>query len=200
VTLTLFLLRHAAHDDVGRFLAGRSEPVCLGEEGRRQALRLGARMQREGLTEIYTSPRTRTQETAAAVATACRIASPQPANALDEVDFGQWSGKRFDDLDSDPAWRRWNTVRSLVRAPGGETVLEVQNRVMGFIKALQGNLKDGKRVALVSHADVIKTAVSHVLGLPADAWPRFDIAPASVTTIVIGDWGAKIVTLNEITP
>ena len=51
----------------------------------------------------------------------------------------------------------------------------------------------------MSHADVIKASVSHVLGLPIDAWPRFDIAPASVTTFVVGDWGAKMITLNEVT-
>ena len=53
---------------------------------------------------------------------------------------------------------------------------------------------------LVSHADVIKAAVCHVLGLGIDAWPRFDVAPASITTLVIGEWGAKVVTLNEVTP
>ena len=199
MTTTFFLIRHAAHDDVGCFLAGRSEPVPLGEEGRKQARRLADRMSQEGIAEIYTSPRTRTQETANAIASACGIGPPKLAEALDEVDFGEWSGKSFDILDSDPAWRRWNTVRSLVRAPGGETVLEVQSRVMRLIETLRES-GEGARVALVSHADVIKTVVGHVLGLPSDAWPRFDIAPASVTSLVIGDWGAKIITLNEITP
>jgi broad specificity phosphatase PhoE len=198
VTLTLFLVRHAAHDNVGRFLAGRSEPVPLGEEGRSQARRLAEHLRRKDIADIYTSPRTRTQETAAAIASICGIGPPKPNDALDEVDFGAWSGKDFDTLDSDSLWRRWNTVRSLVRAPGGETILEVQNRFLRFIETLRDG-GNAERIALVSHADVIKTAVSHVLGLPPDAWPRFDIAPASVTTMVIGDWGAKIITLNDTT-
>lgn len=199
MTLTLFLVRHAAHDNVGRFLAGRSEPVALGEAGREQARRLAERLRQEEIADIYTSPRTRTRETAAAVAVACGIGPPKQSEALDEIDFGDWSGKDFATLDTDPLWRRWNTTRSLVRTPGGETMLEVQSRVFSLIEKLLES-EDGKRIALVSHADVIKAAVSHVLGLPPDAWPRFDIAPASVTTLAVGDWGAKLITLNAVTP
>jgi probable phosphoglycerate mutase len=50
---------------------------------------------------------------------------------------------------------------------------------------------------LVTHADVIKSAVCHVLGLPADCCFRFEIDPASVTVIAAGDWGAKLIRLNE---
>ncbi len=199
MTLTLFLVRHAAHDDVGRFLAGRSEPVPLGEEGHAQAGRVAERLRQENIGAVYTSPRTRTKETAAAIASACGTDTPTVTDALDEVDFGEWSGKDFKTLDGDPLWRRWNTVRSLVRAPGGETVLEAQARILHLVETLREN-GDGRRIVLVSHADVIKAAVSHVLGLPPDAWPRFDIAPASVTTMAVGDWGAKIITLNDITP
>src|SRR5699024_4059217 len=52
-------------------------------------------------------------------------------------------------------------------------------------------------VVLVSHADVIKSAVCHVLGLPVDSCFRFDIDPASITVVVAGDWGTKLLRLNE---
>ncbi|MBB6300633.1 histidine phosphatase family protein [Rhizobium leucaenae] len=199
MTATIFLLRHAAHDNVGSFLAGRMEGVVLGEAGRAQAERLGQRMKREDIEAIYTSPRERTRETAAAIAAACNLGLPQIADALDEVNFGDWTGKTFDILNQDPQWRRWNSVRSLSRTPGGESMLDVQHRVLGLIETLLTN-SGGKRLALVSHGDVLKAAVCHVLGLPIDAWPRFDIAPASITTITVGDWGAKIITLNEMSP
>lgn len=198
MTVTFFLVRHAAHDDVGNFLAGRMTGISLGEAGRAQAARLGQRMRREEISGIYTSPRERTRETALAIASACGIGPPETADALDEVDFGDWSGQTFEVLNADLLWRRWNTVRSLSRTPGGETMLDVQRRIVGLIETLADG-SSGTRLALVSHADVIKAAVSHILGLPIDAWPRFDVAPASVTTLVMGDWGAKIVTLNEMT-
>jgi broad specificity phosphatase PhoE len=196
MTVTFFLIRHAAHDNVGSFLAGCLPGISLGEAGRAQVKRLGSRMRREDISEIYTSPRERTRQTAEGIASACGLALPQTSDALDEVNFGDWSGKTFERLNDDPRWRRWNTTRSLARTPAGETMLDVQARVFGLVETL-ANGGNEKRIALVSHADVIKAAVSHFLGLPIDAWPRFDIAPASVTTVVFGDWGAKVLTLNE---
>lgn len=199
MTTTFFLLRHAAHDNVGGFLAGRSSGVRLGEAGLVQAARLGERMARERFDAIVASPRERTRQTADAIAEARSGMSVETAEALDEVDFGTWSGSDFAALDADPLWRRWNMVRSLTRTPGGETMLEVQRRVLTLIEEL-GELHGEGAVVLVSHGDVIKAAVCHVLGLPIDAWPRFEIGPASITTIVIGDWGAKVLTLNEVVP
>ncbi|PDS32408.1 histidine phosphatase family protein [Rhizobium phaseoli] len=198
MTATFFLVRHAAHDNVGTFLAGRTAGISLGDAGRSQVQRLAQRLRREEINAIYTSPRERTRETAVGIASACDLSLPQTDDALDEVNFGNWSGKTFEVLNDDPLWRRWNISRSLTRTPGGETMLDVQTRIFGLMETLT-SVGNDRRIALVSHADVIKSAVCHVLGLPIDAWPRFDIAPASVTTIVIGDWGAKVMTLNEVT-
>lgn len=58
--------------------------------------RLGERMRNERLAAIQASPRERTLETARAVAQACGVASVEMVDALDEVDFGAWSGVDFD--------------------------------------------------------------------------------------------------------
>lgn len=199
MTTTFFLVRHAAHDHLGSFLAGRTPGIALGEAGVSQAQRLGQRMMREHLDAIYTSPRERTRQTAGSIASACGLGTPQITEALDEVNFGDWTGKIFSTLDQDARWRRWNSMRSFVRAPNGETMLDVQIRVWDLIEELSSK-SDGKRLALVSHSDVVKAAVCHILGLPIDAWLRFDVEPASVTHMVVGDWGAKIITLNEMNP
>jgi broad specificity phosphatase PhoE len=196
VTTTFFLVRHAAHDNVGGFLAGRLPGIRLGPDGRSQAARLGERMRRERFDAIHASPLERARETAEAIATASGVAPVRSTDALDEVDFGEWSGKDFETLDRDPHWRQWNTARSLTRTPGGETMLDVQRRVLALMEELMRTSSEGALV-LVSHSEVIKAALSHVLGLPTDAWMRFDIDPASISTIVAGDWGAKVVALNE---
>ena len=43
----------------------------------------------------------------------------------------------------------------------------------------------------MSHGDVIKAALLYHLGLPLDAYGRFEIEPASISTLVVGDWGAE---------
>jgi broad specificity phosphatase PhoE len=196
VTATIFMVRHAAHDDVGKYLAGRAPAVNLGPNGLAQAERLGARMQRENFEVIIASPRERTQQTAAAIAAAHTDIAIETVEALDEVDFGHWSGSTFDALNKQDAWLKWNSMRSMAATPTGETMLDVQRRALGVLRRFAFREGDMRLVA-VTHGDVIKAFVSYVLGLPVDAWPRFEISPASITTIVVGDWGGKVVTLNE---
>ncbi|HEY8576011.1 MAG TPA: histidine phosphatase family protein [Devosia sp.] len=199
MTATIFLLRHAAHDQVGLYLAGRTSGITLGVDGLAQAQRLGERMRREQFDALYSSPRERAQQTAEAVAAARGGMPVETVEALDEVDFGEWSGSTFDQLNTRPEWRHWNEQRSLAATPTGETMLDVQRRAIDVVRQLVAQPGD-TRSALVSHADVIRAIVGHLLGLPIDAWQRFDISPASITTLVVGDWGSKLITLNEITP
>ena len=197
MTTTFYLVRHAAHDNVGGFLAGRTPGIRLGVDGRAQAERLGQRMRREQFDAIHASPRERTQETAQAIVAGREPMPVHTAPELDEVDFGEWSGGTWEVLNQDQRWRNWNSVRSLARTPGGESMLDVQWRVLGLMERLMAEHPEG-RVVLVSHADIIKSAVSYVLGLPIDAWPRLEVGPASITTVVLGDWGGKLITLNEV--
>lgn len=193
---TFFLLRHAAHDNLGRFLAGRMDGIHLGPDGRAQAERLAHRLQREPIKAIYASPRERTHETAILVAKAAGIADVNVSDALDEIDFGAWSGCSFEQLNQDPQWRYWNAARILAATPAGETMLMVQTRMVAFLRDLHMQ-RAAASLAIVSHADVIKSAVMYYLGLGLDAWPRFDIAPASITILKLEGGCARVTLLNE---
>ena len=57
MTTTFFLVRHAAHDNLGAYLAGRMPGVRLGEAGLAQAGRLAKRMSAETFAKIVSSPR-----------------------------------------------------------------------------------------------------------------------------------------------
>jgi probable phosphoglycerate mutase len=116
---------------------------------------------------------------------------------LDEVDFGRWAGCRFDALDGDPDWTRWNAERGTARAAEGETMAEVQARVSALLRATAAR-HVGETVVLVSHADVIRAAVADVLVLPLDQLLRFDVDPASMTTVVMGENWARLVRLNAV--
>src|SRR3954466_14023653 len=121
MTTTFFLVRHAAHDNVGGFLAGRTLGVRLGPAGRAQAVRLAERMRRETFAAIHASPRERSQETAYAISSACGVGPVKTDAALDEIDFGAWSGKTFAELNLDPDWQFWNSDRGRAETPAGET-------------------------------------------------------------------------------
>ncbi|MGY2048074.1 histidine phosphatase family protein [Methylobacterium sp. JK268] len=195
MTTTFFLVRHGAHGHLDRTLCGRMPGVSLGEEGQAQARAVAARLAREGLGAVYASPLERAQETAAPIAAAAGL-DLRTLPALNEIDFGAWSGRSFEDLRGDPRWRYWNSARHVTRPPGGETILEAQSRVVAALEELRARHGEA-RLALVSHADIIKLVLTFALGLPPDAMGRFEVSPASVSTVVLGDWGAKVESINE---
>jgi len=194
---TFLLIRHAAHIHLDNLFSGRMPGVPLSEAGRAQAARLGAVLASEPIDRIVHSPLDRTSETAAAIAAARGSAVPVAAAAgLIEIDLGDWTGRSWQDFGDDPAWRDWNERRGSARIPGGETMGEAQARIVGCLAALAREA-DGRTVAVVSHSDMIRAAVAHVLELPLDRLLSFDVDVASVTRVVWGEWGARLLSLNE---
>jgi broad specificity phosphatase PhoE len=196
VTTTFFLVRHAAHDRVGTILCGRMPGVHLGTLGKAQAERLAERFANENAASIHTSPLERAVETAEPIA--ARLGQPlEICEDIAEIDFGAWSGTSFEALAQDPRWAAWNNTRSNSRPPYGETMLEAQARIVGVLEQLRTR-HPNRSIILISHSDVIKAALLYHLGLPIDAYARFDIEPASISTLVVGDWGSKVLRLNEV--
>ncbi|MBV9567161.1 MAG: histidine phosphatase family protein [Hyphomicrobiales bacterium] len=194
---TFFLIRHAAHEGLGECLTGRLSGAGLGEKGRAQARQLGLRLKHERLGRMQASPRERASETADVVARACLVGTVETAPALDEVDFGSWTGKNFGCLAQDPAWRRWNERRADARTPGGESMRDVQRRVVVHMASLASEMPDGT-AALVTHAEVIRAALLRALGLSLDDWPRIEIAPASISKITLDRQGVRVLAINEV--
>lgn len=192
---TFFLVRHAAHALLDRVLVGRMPDVRLGEPGREQARRLGRRLAGESLNAIYSSPRERCRETADAIAQTCGL-PVAIAPDFDEIDVGEWTGCAFSALQNDARWQAWNTARSSTRCPGGESMPEVEARAVRGLATLQESASDG-RIAIVSHSDVIKAIILHHLGLSSDDFGRIEVGPASISTLIVGSWGAKLHSLNE---
>jgi broad specificity phosphatase PhoE len=195
MTATVHLVRHAAHGDLGKRLTGRAPGIPLTLEGLAQATRVARRLGGRDIAAIHSSPSRRARETATAIARLVGI-GVEVAPALAEVDFGDWTGKRFDELYGDAAWERWNSRRSTACPPQGETMTAAQNRAVSHVEHLAAAHR-GREVVVVSHCDVIRAVVAHYLGLPLDNLLRFDIDPASVTTLLVGSWGARLTGLNE---
>lgn len=192
---TFFLVRHALHSLGPDRLAGRLSGVTLTEEGRIQAERLARRLEREGVTALQTSPQQRTLETARPIAESCGVTA-EIVDALDEVDFGEWSGKTFQELDGDPHWTEWNSDRQRASTPAGETIFALASRMAVHIDRVRDSNPEG-RVVLVSHAEPIRTAILHYLGLPFSAFTQFRLDPASISQLVFTGGVPVLAGLNE---
>lgn len=192
---TALLVRHAHCAPVGWKIAGRATGVPLDAEGVRQAARLGERLRHLPLAAVVSSPLERAARTAAAIARphGLPVACDE---AWIEVDFGEWTGMELAALEHDVRWRRWNHFRGGTRAPGGELMIEVQARAVTALALLAEQHHDAI-VAVVSHADVLRAVLAYYLGMSLDHLPRLELAPASVSAIELGEWGARVVLVND---
>jgi probable phosphoglycerate mutase len=192
---TFVLVRHALHELGARRIAGRMPGVHLSEVGRAQAAALPGRLRALPITAVYTSPLERTRETAAMIV-AGRHIEAEPCDGLLEIDFGAWTGSTLEELRGRPEWQQWNSFRSGHRAPGGESMVEVQARVVGQLLTLRER-HPHECIALVSHGDVIRAALAHCTGTPLDLFQRIEINPASVSVVVIADHGPWVLCVNN---
>jgi broad specificity phosphatase PhoE len=79
-------------------------------------------------------------------------------------------------------------------------MLELQTRAMAHVNSIAAAAPEG-RVAVVSHAEVIRAIVMNVLRIPLDEFHRVEIAPGSVSTVAIDRGDPTIVSLNQpVTP
>jgi broad specificity phosphatase PhoE len=192
---TVLLIRHAHTHALGRSLSGRGDGVPLSNEGRTQADRLGRALASCPLAAIYTSPLDRAVQTAEALRR-YQTVPVRHATELLEIDFGAWTGKTFVELKQDPAWQRFNTVRSAASIPDGEVLATVQARIVMLVSRLSAR-HQGNSIALVSHADVVRCALLHYVGATLDEYARFEVAPASVTALSVAHGQTRVMFVSR---
>jgi probable phosphoglycerate mutase len=178
---TIILVRHAEHDGLGRTLVGRRVGIALNARGFEQAGRLADKLARRPIAQIISSPRLRARQTGEPIAAACGL-SLQIAADFDELDYGEWTGRSLAELSDDPQWRRWNEERATSRPPRGESMGELQGRVLRGVAAVAA-ANPGPCVVVVSHAEPIRAALLHFRRMSLDHFARMQIEPASVTAL-----------------
>lgn len=192
---TVILARHAVTADTGQVLYGRSPGQHLSEEGTRQAKDLARLLSPLRLSAIYASPLERTTETAQVVATE-RGLTVREVPDLQEADYGEWTGRRLEELRDSEVWRAVVEEPSTVHFPGGESIGGMQARAVRAVGRLVER-HEGETVLVVSHADVIKAVLAHFMGLPLDRFQRLVVSPASVSILAFFEGRAWVLRLNE---
>jgi len=192
---TVLLVRHGLTPTTGRVLPGRSLGLHLSDEGRRQAEAAARRIAKlERVAAVYASPLERARETALAIAKARGLAVRIDRGLL-ELDIGAWTGSSLARVSRKPEWAQVQRYPSGFRFPDGESFTEMQTRITGTLAELVTRHR-GSTIVAVSHADPIKAALAHALGMHLDHFQRLVIAPASITTIAYGATGPVVVGVN----
>jgi broad specificity phosphatase PhoE len=188
--VTVLLVRHTSYSLIDRVLAGRAPHIGLSELGWRQARALARDLAQRPISRVQSSPQRRARESAEPIAHALGLPI-EIAPKMDELDMGRWTGAPFKELNSNPDWQAWNSKRGSMRPPKGESMCDLQKRVLDHLATLARERAD-EQIVLVSHAEPIRAAVLHYRGLPLDAFAQIRIDPGSITVLRLSDQDGEI--------
>jgi probable phosphomutase (TIGR03848 family) len=196
----LLLIRHGENDYVktGK-LAGRLPGVHLNEKGQKQAQALGEALKDVPIKAVYSSPLERAMETAAPIAESHKLTIVQQPDLMD-TDIGKWQGKSLAVLRLTKAWKIVQNAPSRFRFPEGESFVDAQTRYVDTLERIIAKHKPNDVVAVVFHADPIKLAVSHFLGMPLDHFQRLSCDTGSLTALHVSETSANLIKLNQRPP
>lgn len=164
---SLLFIRHAETDFAGRF-CGQSDPA-VNERGHRQIEELLKILSTESIDAIYTSDLSRAFTTADAIGRSVGL-SPIKVPGLREIDFGEWEGLSWEEIESrDPMFaRRWSNSYPDLPAPEGEAFKTFRFRVLKEVNRLL-SLSSQRSAAVVTHAGVMRVVLRSLCGLNENA-------------------------------
>ncbi|GAB4571821.1 MAG: histidine phosphatase family protein [Anaerolineales bacterium] len=197
----LLLIRHGENDYVktGK-MAGRITGVHLNEKGQKQAQALGEALKDVPISALYSSPLERAMETAMPIAELHKLKIVQEYDLMD-THIGKWQGKSWKLLALKKEWKIVQNAPSRFRFPDGESFPECQMRIVNVLeRAVRTHKKPHDIVAAVFHADPIKLAVAHFLGMPLDHFQRLGCDTGSLTALHVSENSAHLLKLNQRPP
>jgi len=196
----VFMVRHGATELSAEDRFAGATDVALSDEGRAQASRLAQRLQDDHITAVYSSPMSRTLETARIVATPHALQCVNEPG-LREIDHGRWEGLTRADVETRFAdeYARWEEDPFTVAPVGGECGLDVMARALPVIRRIvESHL--GENVLIVSHKATIRLVIASLLGFDARGYrDRLDQAPACLNVLDFKDpVRARLMLFNDI--
>ena len=194
----IVLLRHAhSTANLKNVLAGRTEGIALSSKGENQAAELVERIGKSRFDAVVVSPIQRCSQTIAPwLATYGKGVVPLVDEGFSEVDYGTWTGKSLAVLQRNKLWKIVQEHPSQMIFPEGESLMEMQSRAIASFHRVNA-LKGKNPRLIVSHGDVIKSIVAHVLGMHLDEFQRLVIEPASMTVIETQNGISRLISFND---
>ncbi len=168
------LVRHGETDwnKVGR-MQGRLD-IDLNLTGIRQAHYCMKKLQNYQFDAIYSSPQRRAFQTAEIINTAFDLPIITSEN-LQEIDLGTWQGCTWREIQirNRHMFSEFEKGGDFSSIYGGESWLEVRERMMSFLQSL---LFTGKKdILIVSHGGAIRMLLSGLLDIPLSKRMTLDI-------------------------
>ncbi len=196
----LYLVRHGETDSnlEGRTQGARDVP--LNDLGRLQAQAVATKLSSAGLSAVHASTSSRALDTAAPIAAAHGV-KVAPDARFAELDQGDLDGLTSEELRHQHTdfLQRWRTEDpATLRMPGGETLGEVQERMVAAATTAVAAADDDAAIAIVSHNLALRSLLCHILDVPLAAFRRFHHDVAAIAEVeASADTNWFVLGLNE---
>lgn len=183
---TVLLARHGKSTlNAEKRISGQSD-APLTEKGRRQAERLALALDHQPLAAIYCSTLRRAIATAEPIATRHAL-SAQRCDDLKEMSHGIFDGRYRDQRDpqAQQYWRDRKDDPLSCRAPGGENLFDLEQRVAPCVKRIVSRAK-GQTVLIVAHRNTNRVILRTLMRLTIEEAVGFGMHCGELYEIVTG--------------
>ena len=194
----LLLVRHGntKSNSAERFW-GQTD-VELSALGTRQAEQLRDRLSNEKIDTIYASELRRASATAEIIASRHHL-SVIICPELLEVNFGDVEGLTFKEIGQiyPDLVKSWLTRGLDFKYPGGESVAELNNRVIKFFDRLEKHTPE-ETILVVAHSGVLRLLICNLLRIELTHWRQLRTDLASLSIVETYPQSAILSLLNDV--
>jgi probable phosphoglycerate mutase len=175
-------------------IQGGSSDTPLNAQGRQQANNVALKLRERNIQAIYSSPLKRAIETAQIIAGHHKL-GVVIEKSLREIEAGKLEGATSAELG-----KRFSEILIqdgvLKRMPGGESLVDVQQRSWDFIQQISRN-QSGKELVIVSHYFAILVMICSALMLPLSYITQFRLSTGSISIINLDEEEARLELFND---
>ena len=182
----LYLIRHGEVDHrYHQIFGGGRIDMDLSETGHFHAAALADWFGDGALDQVYVSPMKRAAQTADPLLRA-RGLEGTVMEGLREVDFGDWTGYRWSDIQDRFGIAAFDWLEVLERGgiANGESANELRARVEPCIQSIMDE-NAHRSVAVVCHGGIVRVMLALLLELPLSHMAHFNVDYGSVTMLEI---------------
>lgn len=154
----------------------------LSDLGRLQSQRVAERLSDEPIAAVYSSDLSRAGEAAQAIADLHSL-KVEVDESLRECAFGEWEGLSVEEIKHQypELYRSYLKDSVTYRAPGGERLESLQERVVRMVRCIEERHPDDT-VVIVTHGGPIRAFFCHALGASLQTFRKVNLANCSITT------------------
>jgi broad specificity phosphatase PhoE len=179
--MRLYLARHGETESNNKKIIQGQADTKLNEVGKQQAKNLARVLKDKKIEKIYSSDLSRARETAEIINGELNVELVL-TKKLRELDMGNWEGKSFLELQKIPDFKKWVTAPTTFDdVRGGETLLELRNRIVGFLSEIKNEKEEN--ILIVSHGIALTTFILSILDSPMDNIWKLRVNNASLSIV-----------------